>query len=495
MRLFGRKREGAGLIWMRAIREGRIALTEKRYEEATKCYDKASRIIPKDAYAWHYKGDALLNLKRYKEAIRCCDKALEINPNFEEAKNNKKTAEEKLKKEKEAGLLWKTPFIPKKSKIRGLLKKEDPSIALEKFSSDRDLIPTLIELLYDSNPKVRKGAAYNIGAIGANNPDLVKSAIPRLIKLLDDLDGDVRSQTANAIWLWLWLGGATPEWFKDAIPKLMNLLIDPSEDVRSNAAYALGQIGRKKPDLVESVIPRLIRFLDYPNARREVINVVMAIGEPNPDLVKDAFPKLINLLDDVHRHAMMDVYTFMRIGKKRPDLIEGIAPKLRNLLSDEQKIVSNAEVIGFLGQINLDLVKDVISKMKEFLNSSDKEVRKNAARAIAIIAKRKPELVKDAIPRLIELLGDPDVQWADSAIEEVAEKAPAFFKDVELEKLLNSSDKEARKNAVRAIATIAKRKPELVKDAIPRLIKLLDDLDVQGEAVSAITEIAKKNLN
>ena len=490
MWLFGRRRKVAGLIWMRAIREGRIALTEKRYEEATKCYDKALRINPNDDYAWNYKGDALLNLKRYKEAIRCCDKALEINPNFEEAKNNKKIAEEKLKKEKEAGLLWKMPFIPKKSKIGGLLKKEDPSIALEKFSSDQDLIPTLIEFLYDSNPKVRKGAAYNIGAIGANNPDLVKSAIPRLIKLLDDSDEDVRSQSANAIWLWLWLGGATPEWFKDAIPKLVNLLIDPSEDVRSNAGYALGKIGRKKPDLVESVIPTLIRLLDYPEARREgrVIDVIMDIGEENPDVVKDAFPKLIIFLEDVHGHA---IHTFMRIGNKRPDLIEGIAPKLTNLLSDEQKIVSNAEVIGFLVQINLDLVKDIISKLRGFLNSLDNEVRKNAVWATAIIAGRKPELVKDAFPRLIELFGDPDGltrAWATSAIKVAAVKTPELFKDAvpKLTELLDDSNISVRYDVAIAIGNIC---------GAARLVELLCDPDVQEGAVSAILhaiEVATK---
>ena len=450
--------------------KGIVFINLKRNEEAIKCFDNALEIDPKDV-TWHNKGDALLNLKRYKKAIRCCDKALEINPNFEEAKNNKKTAEEKLKKEKEAGFLWKMPFIPKKSRIRGLLKKEDTSMALEKFSSDRDFIPTLIELLYDSNANVRKGAAFNIGVIAIINPDLIKSAIPRLIKLLDDSDRDVREMVNPAI------SHLTrkPELFKDEVPRLIKLLADPNKC--QTAASVIGLIG--EPDLVKDAIPRLIELLDIPYARKNAVYAIGNIGEANPDLVKDAFPKLINLLDEPSvREAA--IFAIEEIGKKRPDLIEGTAPKLSNLLSDEQKIVSNAGVIGFLGQINLDLVKDVISKLKEFLNSSDKDVRENAVRAVMIVAERKPELVKDAFPRLIELLDDPDVRvWAASAITVVTKKPPELFKDVvpKLTELLDDSNISVSYDAAIAIGNIC---------GATRLVELLCDFDVREKAVSAI---------
>ena len=154
------------------------------------------------AEEWYVLG---LEEKDLEKQVEYYTKALEIDPHFESARTDKEIAEGKLKEEremeKEAGVMWKMPFIPKKSRIRGLLKKEDPLIALKKFSRDRDLIPILIELLYDANQNVRKGAADNIGAIGAHNPDLVKNALPRLIKLLDDSNMTVRIKAADTIWL------------------------------------------------------------------------------------------------------------------------------------------------------------------------------------------------------------------------------------------------------------------------------------------------------
>ncbi len=74
----------------------------RRYNEAIDCYDKAIRINPEFAYAWHNKGTALDNLGNYNEAITCYDKVIGINPEDAYAWINKGTALYNLGRYKEA---------------------------------------------------------------------------------------------------------------------------------------------------------------------------------------------------------------------------------------------------------------------------------------------------------------------------------------------------------------------------------------------------------
>jgi len=64
---------------------GIALISEDRYEEAIKYYDKILEINPEDQKALLNKGSVLKDLKRYEEAIKYYDKILEINPNHVKA--------------------------------------------------------------------------------------------------------------------------------------------------------------------------------------------------------------------------------------------------------------------------------------------------------------------------------------------------------------------------------------------------------------------------
>jgi tetratricopeptide (TPR) repeat protein len=63
-----------------------------KYEEAIKCYDKATDIDPEYINAWTCKSLALCKQGKYKKAIKCCDKALKIDPNNADAQIYKEEA-------------------------------------------------------------------------------------------------------------------------------------------------------------------------------------------------------------------------------------------------------------------------------------------------------------------------------------------------------------------------------------------------------------------
>ncbi len=54
-----------------------------QWEQAISCYQRATEINPNSSAAYHYWGNALLNLDRWQEAINIYRRSLEINPNFD----------------------------------------------------------------------------------------------------------------------------------------------------------------------------------------------------------------------------------------------------------------------------------------------------------------------------------------------------------------------------------------------------------------------------
>jgi len=60
-------------------------ISEQRYEESLKYYDKILEINPNDQKALLNKGSALRDIERYEESLKYYDKILEINPNHVKA--------------------------------------------------------------------------------------------------------------------------------------------------------------------------------------------------------------------------------------------------------------------------------------------------------------------------------------------------------------------------------------------------------------------------
>ena len=68
---------------------GVALISENRYEEAIKYYDKILEVNPDDQKALLNKGSVLKDLERYEEAIKYYDKILEVNPDHVKALSNK----------------------------------------------------------------------------------------------------------------------------------------------------------------------------------------------------------------------------------------------------------------------------------------------------------------------------------------------------------------------------------------------------------------------
>ncbi len=62
--------------------KGDSLVTERRFEEAVKCFDCALELSPGDPGLWVARGRALSAGARQQEALACYDKALAIDPDY-----------------------------------------------------------------------------------------------------------------------------------------------------------------------------------------------------------------------------------------------------------------------------------------------------------------------------------------------------------------------------------------------------------------------------
>jgi len=81
---------------------GASLISNGKYEESIKYYDKILEVNPNDANALLNKGSVLIELNKFDEAIKYYDKILEVNPNDANALTSKGIALSHLQKYSEA---------------------------------------------------------------------------------------------------------------------------------------------------------------------------------------------------------------------------------------------------------------------------------------------------------------------------------------------------------------------------------------------------------
>ena len=284
----------------------------------------------------------------------------------------------------------------------------NPQVYLEFAKSPEklevDAIPTLIEVLHDSDRKVGFLAAVGLARVG-------QPAIPALTQSLKDHDGDVRDHAAVA----LFLMGAEAE---PALPALRAALTDYHSG--DYAALALARIGSEGV----SVLVDALRDKD-----RGVRNcALLALGEGRPGYSEFCVGSGATELGPEAYKAI-------------PDLIKAVNAKEGN--RDRA-----AKALGRIGPPAKAAVPDLIQLVEEGNSASD---------GIWALGQIGPAAA-EAVPLLTRLLNDPQKNWLYPAtIKALGKIGPAAAGAVPaLRKLLD----DRRKNLLYAAVTEAIRKIE-----------------------------------
>jgi HEAT repeat protein len=326
-------------------------------------------------------------------------------------------------------------------------------------SAAASALPSLKKHLKDDDAKeVREAAAFALGDIGKeslktlDDPTLVDA----LAAALKDSDPLVRRSAAYA------LGNFGPG-AKSALGTLeATLANDPTPGVRQNIAWALGKIG---PETISS-LKTALRDAD-PAVQRDAAK---SIGQFEADVAKKALPELIaccTIKNSQVRLAALNVLINI-IEENDPKAGASVAQALDD--PDMEVKLNAAFVLSSIGgKESLRAIPILVDALKQRAN---KELRGQAAIAIYNFG---PE-AHETVPTLIQALADDDldlhkdVATALGGIGPRAEAAvPALVK-----LLADTKEKgDARVEAAKALAKIGPV-PAAV-EAMPTIVRVLED--------------------
>lgn len=150
-------------------------------------------------------------------------------------------------------------------------------------SKSEETLPTLVELLKDSNGSTRAETVYHIGLFGKR----AEGVLPELLLALKDPVATVRVIAAKSI-----CKVGTPE--KRVIDALTKLLFDENLGCQSEAALALGQFGSQSEPAVPAILESL-KLLKTPDrhsrrqqelTRSSMVSSLGAIGYATPEVIQ-----------------------------------------------------------------------------------------------------------------------------------------------------------------------------------------------------------------
>ncbi|NCQ84932.1 MAG: TIR domain-containing protein, partial [Microcystis aeruginosa W13-18] len=236
--------------------------------------------------------------------------------------------------------------------------------ALAKIGTET-AIPELLKALEDSDEYVRMYAAEALAKIGT------ETAIPELLKALEDSDEYVRMYAAEA------LGKIGTE---TAIPGLLKALEDSHGYVRAKAAEALAKIG------TETAIAELLKALEDSD---EYVRMYAAEALGNIG-TETAIPGLLKALEDSDEYVRR--YAAEALGNIGS---ETAIPGLLKALYDNYVRSNAVEALGKIGS------ETAIAGLLKALEHSGEYVRSDAAEALGKIG------TETAMTELIKCLKNP----------------------------------------------------------------------------------------
>jgi HEAT repeat protein len=144
--------------------------------------------------------------------------------------------------------------------IRELLQQGREQAVAELAAANRRALRPLLGRLWDPDEEIRRHAARAIGHAGEAHPDLGLEVLRRLVWALND------ESATNGVY---------------GIP-------------------AIGEIGRRRPELVAPFVEPLVSMSHDAGLRLELIRALTAIAETAPTLVTPHLDRLESSLEDSH---------------------------------------------------------------------------------------------------------------------------------------------------------------------------------------------------
>jgi HEAT repeat protein len=374
--------------------------------------------------------------------------------------------------------------------------------------------------LSDLNPEARRGAAFALGKVGAEDSD-PRTIVEALTHSLRDKDPVVRDFAASGLGdlltalpggrerFWAKAGPALQKALKEddqprvrrsaafalgafgpeAAPARDDLITaskDPSAVVRQNAAWALGKLGKAAgADGVEQL--RTLLQDEAPSVRRDAMHALGEIGNPT------AHPAVATMLKTagmekagVVRKAAVEALSHL-VGPEDRKSGQELYPLLTD--KDSETRYDAAFVLGTIGG---PVAVEALPVLRAGLKDADPRIQELAAAKIGDIGKNASPAVEDLGRALVEAK-EPGVRM--NAAIALAHIGPASKRAIpELIRALRYTDADSPYNSVRPLVAEALdniRYPGMT-EAIPALLDVIKadpDPQVRERAVGALFKV------
>ncbi len=344
--------------------------------------------------------------------------------------------------------------------------------------------PALRAALADASPRVKRSAAYAIGAFGAD----AKDAAPNLKAALRDFNKGAQVVRQNAAWALGRIGKAAGD---DTVDLLCDRLADEDPLVRRDAAEALGDIGlptagrawkpllelvriegakRDAADdvLLRTALAKLTKLLD--NQNKQIIDTLMPLlnGRNSEEVRRQIVPAINAVLQNLGAIGLQEA-TVAR---------EGALQRYRESLQQAQAqqnlepLLAGLKNLADLAREENRKVGPVFDPLTQLLRNEDPDTAMLAA--FALIRVGGP-MARPAVPVMIHTLSNPDPTKQEQAATFLGELGPDAADAVTA---LAAAVQQDRAVPVRSRAALALTKigAEAVR-ATPQLLEALRSAD------------------
>jgi hypothetical protein len=203
-------------------------------------------------------------------------------------------------------------------------------------------LAAIAEQLESPDPETIRRALKRAARAVSRHPELVchmEGMLPALVRHLGHADPAVCS---TSCWAVGHVGRRRPDLVKVVVPQLAQMAQHTSSQVREMALWALGVVGRAEPGIIAPYLP-VITEGARDGAGRVRLSAIWAcenIATQRPEWFADHLPLFIGMLDDPDtEHVRGEVPELFRvIGRRRPDLVECALPELRRKLDDSDRV-------------------------------------------------------------------------------------------------------------------------------------------------------------
>jgi HEAT repeat protein len=335
----------------------------------------------------------------------------------------------------------------------------------------REVSPALETALKDKDARVRRGAAYALGAFG-------KSAAPAsaaIRKALRDTSPAVRQNAA-------WALGRTGKPDAGSVGDLCDLLQDKSPLVRRDSAAALEKLGQGNRKALASAGKPLLDLVKNEKddvVRKTALGALASLSGPeHQDHAPDLYPLLDSKDEETARGA---AYV---LGNMGGEPARRALPTLKKALTSSDPVVQQLAA-ATLANGGADAAEAIKALAGTLSASKDNSVRRNCCVAISLIS-REPgtsDEAAKAVPDLVEAMkpgtdksrpGEQVRELAAEALAQMRYPANESAMPAVRQTIIKDRNKTVRHRCIWALFNVADlEKHDLVKP----LTDLLDEKD------------------